>query len=214
MTNQGDMTVPAANPAQGPSSNTEASAAHGAQPDATAQNGHGGGSEPEVFSKEDVDRLVQSESDRRVTAALQTYEKRLRAELDAELERKNEEFESARLKEQGRYQELFERSQAELEGLKAEVAAKDFRNRATAALVERGVPELAEILLGDLASPEAVAQAGDALAGLIEGKVAAAVAERLQTGAPVQGGASVPAPRLADLNPAEFEEWKRAHGIF
>ena len=170
--------------------------------------------EPKTLTQEEVAKLLQAEADRRVTTALQTQERRLRAELDSELSRRQEAIEDERLKEQGRYQELFERTQAELDGLKADVATKDFQNRATALLREKGVPEFTDILLGDRGTLDGIAQAADAVAELVEGRIAAAVAERLNTGTPVRGSKLASERPLAEMTSQEFEDWKRAHGIF
>ena len=133
----------------------------------------------------EIEKLVQSLSDRAVTKALETQRKRLERETEERLLAEKKAHEEARLAEQGKYKELAEAREAELSAMRAEAAAKELKAKTVSILADRNLHELQPIFDADLSTIEGRTTAIEAMQKAVEDAVEARVNERLRTpGAP------------------------------
>lgn len=105
--------------------------------------------EPEVFSKEEVDKMLQQESDRRVSEALKKKE----AEWQAQLETKTTEAEKlASMSAEDRAKAEFEKEKAEWEKEKIKFEKERLQLETTKLLNAEGLPvSFVEYITGDTA---------------------------------------------------------------
>lgn len=116
-----------------------------------------------TYTEEEVQALLQAEADRRVTKAL---------------EKQKREADEQRLKEEGKFQELYE-------NLLKEKERAEFHSKAQSLFIDKQFPELTNIFLSDLSNLDNLSKAADALNAIIQAKVQAQVQARLETGKPV-----------------------------
>jgi hypothetical protein len=144
---------------------------------------------------DDIEKKVQAEVDRRLTAAMEKREKKLRAEMDAKLEAEKKKAEEERLKEQGKWQEVAESTQAELDALRAEQARAKFTSEARAKLKEANLTAFEDVLLQPLETVDGVTKAADMLKSLLDERIEAEITQRLHTAdRPTNTGGSNGAP--------------------
>jgi serine phosphatase RsbU (regulator of sigma subunit) len=120
----------------------------------------------------------QKEFDRRVSEAVKKAEDKKQAEIAKERQR----LESEKLKEQGEYKALHEKTESELETLRKELENRDRREQISAAIRDAGLTDFEAVLTGARETPEDFIAAGKSLQTLIKTQVDAQVAERLNTG--------------------------------
>lgn len=158
-----------------------------------------GAGEAGVFTKADVDRAISK-----------AFEKWQR-EKDIAIDEERRKAEESRMREQGQFQKLFEQSDAELKRLKDELRAKEFQAQASTTLGEIGVPEFAPILLSNRSTVREIEESGKQLSELIEKRVEAEVAKRLDTGKrPTQ----TQPPNTKRPDEMTTDEWKAARAAW
>lgn len=124
---------------------------------------------------------LEAEADRRAQKAAETARKNALEEAARQREAELKKAEAERLKEQGEYKTLHEKSQAELDALRAVVADKERRETITSALREAGLSDYETALLADRDTPEKFVAAAKSIAELVKKQVDAEVARRLET---------------------------------
>ena len=168
-----------------------------------------------LLSDDELEKRIQSETDRRLTGALQTAQEKWEATATAKREEEEKAREQQRLAEEGEFKKLSEDRLAELDTLKAEKAAIEFRGDATKALTKMGMPEFIEPLLNPRKSVKEVEVAAAQLSELVDKMGAAEVAKRLDTGErPVGSGEDDPAKRPDQMTDEEWVAYKKAKGIY
>ena len=137
-----------------------------------------------------TEKEFQSEADRRVTNAVKKAleeAERKQAEL---LEEERRKAEAERLAEQGQYKELHEKSQSELDALKAKVRLAEERDAIHKALTDAGLSEYEDVLISAKKAPSDYVNAAKALGAMVKELADAEVAKRLETGKKATGGDS------------------------
>lgn len=125
---------------------------------------------------------LEAEADRRASKAAETARKNAAAEAERKIELERKKAEEARLKEQGEYKTLAEKSQAELEALKAELAERERRESIAGGLREAGLSDFEKVLLADRSDVDSFIDAAKSIKELFEKRVADEVERRLDTG--------------------------------
>lgn len=163
-----------------------------------AQAGQGGPQVELPKTVEELQRLIQSESDRRVTQALQTAQTKWQAEMEARVKAAAEEAAKlAKMSAEEREKALAAKAQEELRQREAALAARELELKATDMLIAKQLPlEFKPFILD--ADETKTALRIDQFAALFQQAVQAAVEERLKgagkTPAP-------PAPNSGQVNP-------------
>ena len=147
-----------------------------------------------TYSQSDLDRVVSK-----------MYE-RIKAEKDAEVEAERKRLEEEKLIADKKFKDLAENKTAELEALKAEVAAKKFEAEARAKLGDLELSDLAPLVLTRHDTIDDIAKTGTALKELIDKKVQDGINAAMDTGHRSVGSAAVDTTKK---KPSEMtaEEW-------
>lgn len=162
------------------------------------------GEESKLYTQSDLDSIAD-----KVIA-------RKDREAQEALESQKDEAERTRLVEEGKYQELAEKYKGETESLKAERERAKFIGDAHEALKDLELSDFQDVLLKDSATVDGVKERATELSALIEVKVEAEVAKRLNT-EPVP---KTPKPGPEDPNwgsTISTEDWKakkKLQGIY
>lgn len=162
------------------------------------------GEESKLYTQSDLDSIadkVIARKDREASDALESQK---------------DDAERTRLVEEGKYQELAEKYKGETESLKAERERAKFIGDAHEALKALELSDFQDVLLKDSATVDGVKERATELSALIEVKVEALVAKRLNT-EPVP---KTPKPGPEDPNwgsTISTEDWKakkKLEGIY
>lgn len=143
---------------------------------------------PTLYTQEEVERLIQSEADKRVTEALKTSREKMEKEFAKRLkDEKDEAARMARLSEEERARELFEQEKKALDAEKAALQRERLEMEIAKQLTEHGLNAgFAKFLMGKDAD-ESKANI-DAFRAAWGENLEAAVNEKL-SGRPPQAGA-------------------------
>lgn len=149
--------------------------------------------EVKTYTQEEVDALLQSESDKRVSQALKTQQKKYEKQLSL-----------ATLDEEQRAKALHDDELNELRQQLAELQAERNKSEMRSALSARGLPaEFADIMtIGE--SVEEAQENIEALDRLFKASVKAEVEKRLVGNAPKGNGNSSPAKNIKNMSLAEL----------
>jgi len=172
-----------------------------------------GQEEKTVFTKSEVDELLQKEADRRVTMARRKMEEEFDKRIQDALEKERERIEKEKLEAQGKWQDLAEKTQAELDALKSKQAALEFKEKAVQALKEVDLTEFADVLLSPRETVDRVREIGLQLRELVDKKVEQEVRERLDTGKRPQGQAGDIPLKVSEMNEEQKMAYIEKHGI-
>jgi len=162
--------------------------------------------------KETTDKVYsQSELDRVVS---RMYEK-IKAETSAEVEAERKKLAEEKLIADQKFKELAENKGAELEALKAEVAAKKFEADARAKLGDLELSDLAGIVLGRHDSIDDIEKTGRSVKELIDKKVIDGINAAMDTGHRSAGSTTVDTTKkeLSNYTPDEWAAYKKAKGL-
>lgn len=136
---------------------TEGAAASGIQGDKAPnqqgqqdQDSNNKGKEVVQYSKEELDRLIQSEGDRRVSEALKTAKKKWETDYSARIEREREEAARiSQMSEKERQEHLLKEREKELAKKEQELTRKQLQLETVKILEERKLPIVfSELLIG------------------------------------------------------------------
>lgn len=153
-----------------------------------------GEQEVQTFSQQDVDRIVSK--------ALDTREKKLRAELESEKKK----LQRAKLEEEQEYKALYEQATKEAESLK-------MLRETSEMLSEKNLGNLLPVFESDLSTMDGRVAVTDKLTEFIEAEVEKRVTERIKTPSPAKGKASQ--PKLPhEMTSDELKEYRKSKGIF
>lgn len=170
--------------------------------DAGGSDKSSGGEKSRAYTQSDVDSIVDK------------VKSRLEAEAAAKINAAKSEEEEKRLAEQGKFKELAEKTQTELERLKADKARQEFVESARAKLAEDNLTEFADVLLVSAETLEEVTQSASTLKSLVDAAVEARVNERLNTGPRAAVSSAAGEPMTPDqMTPEQWQDYKKAHGI-
>lgn len=102
-----------------------------------------------TYTEEEVQELIQKESDRRVTEAIKKREQALREEMEEKIRQEREEAERlAQLSEKEKEKELVEKQKQEIEKREREIKRKELLSDTKDILYEKGIPtKFAEVLV-------------------------------------------------------------------
>jgi hypothetical protein len=167
----------------------------------TAGAGATGTGEAVTLTKAELEVKLQKEGDRRVQQMQAKIKEEMQREHEAALEAERKRLEEERLREQGKWQEVAEKTDSELRALRAEKATMELRANTHAMLTEKGLSDLGKVFDSDLSNIKGRTEAAEALHSLIDARVEALVAERLRTDAPDKGAG-------ANKKPGGDEAWK------
>ena len=123
-----------------------------------------------TFTQADVDRIISKSFEKWNS----DHEKEV-AELEARAKQEA-------LAEQGKYEELYKDTEAELTALKAEHARKQFREDADAALKQADLIEFSDIILQPRDKVAQVVKAAESLREILDKRVEAEVLKRIESG--------------------------------
>lgn len=142
-------------------------------------------------AKAEIDKRVRSETDRRVTAAVRKVEEKAERRVEEALRRAQQEAEEAKLLEDGKVQELFEREKARTAELEARIAEREFGDKVDQLLDKREIvdPELRRLfhsVQGELTDVDALITGVEEI---VDREVEKRVADRLKTPPPPPGSA-------------------------
>lgn len=126
--------------------------------------------ETKTFTQADLDRMVSKAHERWKT------------EMETALQAERKRTEEARLSEEGKFRELFESRDLELNSLRSELKARQFREESMTLLAKEGLSEFAEVLLSPRETVEDLEAATKTLKDILSDKVQAEVVQRLDTG--------------------------------
>lgn len=107
--------------------------------------------DPKTFTQAELDKLLQSETDKRVTEALKTSRAKWEEEYKEKLERERKEAERlAKLSAEDKEKELLEKSKREIEERERAIKLKELKLDAIDILAEKKLPiKFADMLIGD-----------------------------------------------------------------
>ena len=151
-----------------------------------------------VYTQEEVTKLLQSETDKRVTSALQKVESRWEEKVNDLLSQKEQDIQNAKLAEEGKFKELFEQKQAELDSIKASADRDKVRAETNRILAEKNLGDLSFLFDGDTTTVEGRSKTIDMLNDKIEGLVSERVLDKLNNKAPAKGAKDDPRPKSLD----------------
>lgn len=156
---------------------------------ATGADNHGGQTPEKTYTQADFDKALQSETDKRVTSALETAKAKWQSEYEAKL--KTEKDEAARLAKmtaEERSKAEFQKRVSEFEEREAKYNAERLEFECTKQLAAESLPvEFASMLTGKDA--DATKQNIDSFKTAFNKAIEAAVTERLKGSAPRIGTA-------------------------
>ncbi len=135
-----------------------------------------------VKTQEEFDQLVQSETDKRVSQAIQTVKEKADKEKAVAVEAERKKLADQKLRDEGQYQELSVKLQGELDEKKAQEDARAFTEESKAALAEIDCSAFADILVSPKNTVADVRRAGEDLKKRFEDAVEIEVDRRLETG--------------------------------
>ena len=157
--------------------------------------------------------ITEAELDKRIGNAVFKARENLEAEYQAKLEAEKADAEKARLAEQGKFKELHEQTQAELDALKAETERNAFTDAARGKLKEIGLSDFDDVLLNTPDTVDGVASRATAIKAKLDELVQTEVQKRLDTGSHITETGTTPAPKdYADMTPAEWAEKRKELG--
>lgn len=160
----------------------------------------------ETYTKEQL----QAEVDRRVRSAMDKAEAKRIAELE---EQQRQQEKMAAIKD-GEFETAFKQTQAELDQLRSELQAKDYKAEAQGVLIKLGLSHFGDVLIPGTSTIDELLQRAEAFKkGMAEG-VEQQVKEKLQTPiAPPTNAEPVKQKSLLEMSNDEFREWKRQKGL-
>lgn len=171
---------------------------------ASAQDKGGDKSSKKRYEQIEVDRIMNEVR----STERQKYEEQMKAAEKA--------AETARLAEQGKWQEIAEKEKAEKEALLAEKRLTEFRESARVTLRENGLTEFDEILLAPglhYANTSEFGKVAASLKARFDETVNAVIAKKLNTDDLPAGGV-VKAKSPVDMTPEEWKAEKKRRGIY
>ena len=174
------------------------------------------GAEPGQDAKTENDAVpskvfTQSELDSRISMALKSAQKR----ADDENEKRLKQEQQIALVKDGEYEQLYKQTQADMDAMKADLAAKDFRVEANDVLVKLGMSHYADALIPGVKDTDELIQRAEAFKAGVASAAEAEVAKRLDTGThrvPTNTKATEPVP-LDKMTTDEFLEFKKANKL-
>jgi len=140
----------------------------------------------DAATQELISKLVESETDKRITKAVQTNQTNLQKEYEAKLEVDRKALETQKLQQDGQFKELSDQYKSELDALKAENAIKELNVQTATSLAEKELSDLIPVFGRDHSTLEARIETAESIAEIIRAKVEAEVSERLNTKSPNQ----------------------------
>jgi len=182
------------------------------------KEGSNGVEEPKAFSKEELEKLIQSETDRRISQARDTIYSKAKSDLEKEYMAKQKEIEKQSFIEQHKYKELSELRQSELDSLRAEVAHKEKIAIVTQKLSEKNMGEYAKFFIADSSPLEQVLERIEEFERInsskIQNKVQDTVKEKLTSSPPNQQKENNSSLNWWELPKEQYDAYKKAHGIY
>ena len=153
--------------------------------------------EPEVYTKEQVEKMLQAESDRRVQQALKTNEEKLRADFQTKLEKERKEAERlAQLTAEEKAKEAEVQRQKEIEEREKTIRKRELLMDTIDLLQEKSLPRsFAEMLMAEDA--ETTQARVSAFQKQYQQDIEKAVSDRLKSGhTPAKGSETDPVVQL------------------
>ena len=162
--------------------------------------GAGDNNTPETFTKEEVDKMLQSETDKRVSEAIKTSKSKWQEEFKSKIEQERKEAERlAKLSSDEKRQEELKKKNEEISQKESELRKRELKLDTINVLSEKQLPvEFSDFLMGNDAEATNVniKRFGEAFSKSIE----SAVNERLRGNSPKggQGGNKVDFSKMSD----------------
>ena len=153
----------------------------------------------------DAKQFSQADMDRTVQKALATFEKNQEGKHQEALKEAKSKAEETRLAEQGKFKELAEQKEAELQAIKASRAAQELRAGTIVALNDKGLGTLAKAFDGDFDTLDGRKAMVDAVAASVAETVEAQVKEKLGSKPPPPGGKEGDGGSRKEGGPRVFE---------
>lgn len=182
------------------------------------KEGSDGVEEPIALSKAELDKLIQAETDRRISQAHDTIRSKVKSDLEKEYQAKQREVEKQSLIEQHKYKELSELKQSELDSLKAEISHKEKIAVVTQKLSEKNMGEYAKFFIADSSPLEQVLERIEEFEKIntskIQSKVENTVKEKLNNSPPNQQTETNSVKNWWDLPKEQYDAYKKANGIY
>lgn len=147
-----------------------------------------------TFTEQEVEKMIQSESDRRVTLALQRKEKEMSKKL-------TEAEKLAKMSEEDRIRYQLEQKESELQAKEREYLLRDNKMASMKVLADKGLPvELVDFVVDEDA--ETMNQKINKLEKYIKDTVASQVKAKVGGNTPKQGNPA----NMNELTPADFKK--------
>ncbi len=147
-----------------------------------------------TFTEQEVEKMIQSESDRRVTLALQRKEKEMSKKL-------TEAEKLAKMSEEDRFRYQLEQKESELQAKEREYLLRDNKMASMKVLADKGLPvELVDFVVDEDA--ETMNQKINKLEKYIKDTVASQVKAKVGGNTPKQGNPA----NMNELTPADFKK--------
>jgi len=168
-----------------------------------------------LYTVDELNTMLQSEADRRVTSALQKAEQKWEERTNSLLSKKEKEIEQSKLSEEGRFKELFEQKQAELDSFKASAERERVRAETNQLLAKKNLGDLSDFFNKDLNDFENRKEAIENLDKHIENIVSDRVSQRLVAKPPAKGAKDDPSQKSledrerAAIKNKKFDELRR-----
>lgn len=147
-----------------------------------------------TFTEQEVEKMIQSESDRRVTLALQRKDKEMSKKL-------TEAEKLAKMSEEDRFRYQLEQKESELQAKEREYLLRDNKMASMKVLADKGLPvELVDFVVDEDA--ETMNQKINKLEKYIKDTVASQVKAKVGGNTPRQGNPA----NMNELTPADFKK--------
>lgn len=156
---------------------------------------------------------TESEVDSRVSRGIKSaLEKR-----DADTNKKAEQDRKIALMQDGKYEELYNSQQADIDALRSELGESNFKSEAQAVLVKLGLSHFADALLPNTKTIDELLQRAEAFKAGVKAKAAEDVRQALDTGKPsVPSNTKAPVAMTVEeaaKDPETWKAYKTAHGL-
>ena len=168
----------------------------------------GGQKEPKTYSEEEVQKMLQAETDRKVTKALQTAKDKWESEFMEKLEAEKKEAERlAKLSAEEKEKELLEKTKREIEEKETAIRLRELKLDTIELLSEKQIPvKFADMLISKDA--ETTMENVKKFESMWKEAIDSAVTERLKGKSPKGGGSPNANKSFAEMTSEERMELK------
>ena len=182
--------------------------------DESGDTGADGNENAKKYTENEIAKLVQSETDRRLSQAQPNIYAKAKADLEQELQAVKLQNEKDNLISQHKYKEHNNILQAELDAIKAEKAQSEKITTLSKVLAEKGLGEYLDIFSNDASPVEDIIAKIEKFEALNKSKVTDQVMTKLDNPPPKSNGGNNDVQNWWDLPLEQYEAAKKVKGIY